>query len=174
MAYGAFQTSVARMATMAVGAVLEPQSAFIDDKKVVETTAGIGVGVLVSRGTNPQTQVVVGVSTVPLGITCRSGDVSGAVGSEVTNLPVYKVTEACPVLRSGQMPVYLAAGTGSGSAGSTALSVTDATGVLQLGAASQAGESDVTGVTLETTMTGAGIALVTVDADSFGCTAYSG
>lgn len=171
MAYGAFQTSVARMDEMAVGAVLEPQSAFIDDKKAVQTSTGIGVGVIVSRGTDPQRQVVVGVSTSPLGISCRAGNVAGALGSEATNTPVYAQYEICPVLRSGQMPVYLASG--SASAGSTTFSVTDSSGVLKLGAATAAGQSNVTGLTLETTMTAAGIALVTIDADSFACTAYT-
>ena len=162
MTYGAFQTAVTRLEKRTSGVLMDGLNADTDNK-IVETAAGVIPGVVVSRGTDPDSQIVLGVSTVVLGIVVRTGDANGALGSEVTNTPVYAQYEVANVLRRGYIWAYT---TGVAFAGSEAISVVDATGVLKLGAAG-VGETDLTNIVLETTMAAAGVALFRIK-DEFG------
>lgn len=161
MTYGAFQTSVARSDLVVNGLLVDPTKADTENF-IVETAAGLTPGVVVSRGTLAN-QVVLGVGTEVLGIVVRSGENFGAVGSEVTNTPVYPQNTVVQILRDGEIYADV---TGTGSAGSTAVNATDATGAIDLGAAA-AGQTNLLGVKLESTMAAAGVARLRIGRNDF-------
>lgn len=162
MTNGAFQTTVSRIPAAVDGLLVDPTKADTESF-LVETAAGLTPGKIVSRGTL-ENQVVLGVSTEVLGIVVRSGENYGADGSEVTNTVLYPQYSVVEVLRSGEI---WAAVTGTGSAGATTINATDATGAIDLGAATT-GETALTGIKLETTMAAAGLAKLRIDRNDFG------
>lgn len=142
-----FQNSIAAPDVAATGVLVEEALAEIESSLAVETAAGIGLGVVVSRGTNPEKQVVIGGDASPdiLGITCRIADQAGAVGSESTNLIVRAYQTPCPVVRNGKVWVTCS---GTGVAGSRQIAYNDTTGAIVLGAAG-AGETQLDPNTVE-------------------------
>ena len=107
----------------------------------VETVAGIGFGVVVSRGTDKERQIVAG-GTDFLGITIRSLDKEGAAN---TGAIQWNEKEAAGILRDG----YIWAVCPSGCNPGDQVKYVNATGVLDSGAA-VAGETQLDGVQWET------------------------
>ena len=141
MTYGAFQSTIADPSVGTPGLLVEEALAEIESSLAVEPAAGIGMGLVVSRGTNPEKQVVLGGDASPdiLGISCRIADQAGQVGSEATNLLVRAYQTPCPVVRKGKVWVPC---TGTGVAGSRQIAYNDTTGAIVLGAAG-AGETQL-------------------------------
>ena len=108
----------------------------------VETTAGIGFGVAVTRGTNPDKQVVMATSANFLGITIRSLEQEGGEAGAIQ----WDVKETAGIMRSG----YIWAVCPTGCLPGAAVKYTDGTGVLDSGAAG-VGETSLDGATWETT-----------------------
>jgi hypothetical protein len=108
------------------GALAYLETPHVTLSRVVETAAGIGFGLVVSRGTDKDKQIGVG-GAVPFGITLRGHEYGNDGADEA-----YDLYDMAPVLRSGYVWVYL---TDSGSAGST-LHYNTTTGVIGLGSAS--------------------------------------
>lgn len=93
----------------------------------VETVAGIGFGVAVSRGTDKDKQAVLG-GTDFIGITVRSLDREGAANTGAIS---YAETESAAIIRSG----YIWAVCPTGCTPGDAVLYTDADGVLDAGTA---------------------------------------
>ena len=111
------------------------------DSRAVETAAGIGFGLAVSRGTDLEKQCVLG-GTAFLGITVRSldreaDDAAGAIE--------YSQYETAAIMRQGYIWATLPAGGNPGDA----ILYNNTTGVLDVGTAG-AGETQLDGATLET------------------------
>lgn len=100
----------------------------------VETAAGIEFGAAASRGTDEETQVVAG-GTSFVGITIRSLDKEGAAN---TGAIKWNEKEAAGLIRSG----YVWAKCPTGCVAGAAVKYTNATGVLDAGAAG-AGETQL-------------------------------
>lgn len=111
--------------------------------RAVETEAGIGFGVAVSRGTTVDTQCKLGGSSF-IGITARTLDREGAVS---TGAIKYAQKETAAILRQG----YIWAVCPSGCVPGNAVNYVIATGVLDSGVAASSAEMDLDGATWETT-----------------------
>jgi hypothetical protein len=126
-------------------AALDGMLADLADKDVVsrsvETAAGVEFGRVVSFGTDPEKQVVLGGDATGIGVAVRSADHENAIGSDNVKYARY---ETAAILRKGYVWCKFS---NTGSAGN-AICYTDADGVLKSGAAST-GETDLVG-TLET------------------------
>jgi hypothetical protein len=122
--------------------------------RLVETVAGIGFGVAVSRGTDKERQVVVG-GTDFLGITIRSLDKEGAAN---TGAIQWNETESAGILRDGYIWATCPAGCNPGDA----VKYTNATGVLDAGAAA-AGETQLDGATWETVAAAGELAVIRIE-----------
>ncbi len=123
----------------------------------VETVAGIGFGVVVSRGTNKERQIVAG-GTDFLGITIRSLDKEGAAN---TGAIQWNEKEAAGILRDGYIWAVCPAGCNPGDA----VKYTDATGVLDAGAAA-AGETQLDGAQWETVAAAGELAVIRIDSSA--------
>jgi hypothetical protein len=136
-----FQNSIADPAVATPGSIVERALAEIESSLAVEPSDGIGLGLVVSRGTNPEKQVVLGGDASPdvLGISARMSDAAGALGSEATNLVIWPYKSSIPILRKGKIWV---ACTGTGVAGSRLVAYDDITGAIVLGTAG-AGETQL-------------------------------
>lgn len=151
MTNGAFQTSYAPQGVAnSPGSVENPNLADIQSRKAVETAAGIVPGVVVSRGTDKENQVAVGAADI-YGITVRGNVVGDATAD---NNGLYRQYEPAGVIRSGYVWANVTA-TGAVAAGSRALFADDATGAIHAGTAST-GQTNLAGVSLETSIAGAG------------------
>jgi len=149
-----FQNSISDPAAATPGLVVREALADIESGLAVEDAAGIGLGVVVSRGTTPDAQVTLGddASSDVLGITCRVANAEGALGSEATNAVTYAQYETIPVIRRGYVWVYC---TGTGNAGSRNINYNDTTGAIDLGTATT-GETQLYGAELCNTITSSG------------------
>ena len=119
----------------------------------VETVAGIGFGVAVSRGTNAERQIVAGGSDF-LGITIRSLDKEGAAN---TGAIQWNEKEAAGVLRSGYIWAVCPTGCNPGDA----VKYTDATGVIDAGAPG-AGETAIANAQWETVAVAGELAVIRI------------
>lgn len=123
----------------------------------VETVAGIDFGVAVSRGTNKDKQVTLG-GTDYLGVTVRSLEREGVMN---TGAIKYSEKESASVLRLGYIYAVCPAGCVPGDA----VKYTNATGVLDAGAAA-AGETQLDGAKWESTTTAGGIGIVRIESSA--------
>lgn len=123
----------------------------------VETVAGIGFGVAVSRGTDLERQVVAG-GTAFLGITIRSLDKEGAAN---TGAIQWNEKEAAGILRDG----YIWAVCPSGCNPGDPVNYVNATGVLDSGAA-VAGETALDGAQWETVAAAGELAVIRIDSSA--------
>lgn len=108
----------------------------------VEGASGIGFGVAVSRGTDPEKQIVAGGDDTFIGVTIRD---LGREGVANTGAIKYSETETAGVMRDGYLWVVCPSGCNPGDQAN----YVDATGVIDSGAAA-AGETDIVGATFET------------------------
>jgi hypothetical protein len=146
----AFQTSIGVQAKATPGLVVDPDLADISSNMLVEPAAGIGPGLVVSRGTDVEKQVDLGGADV-FGITIRWADLYGPGYDPNTGL--WKQYAPIPCIHTGYVWVEVDAAD-TGDAGSRAISCNNTTGQVVLGAAG-AGEQNLLGCTLMNTV-GAG------------------
>lgn len=121
---------------------------------LVETVAGIGFGVAVSRGTDKERQVVVG-GTDFCGITIRSLDKEGAAN---TGAIQWNETESAGILREGYIWAVIPTGGNPGDA----IKYNNTTGVLDVGAAG-AGETQLDGAQLDTVTAAGELGVIRLD-----------
>ena len=107
----------------------------------VETVAGIEFGVAVSRGTDKNTQCVLGAADF-IGITVRDVAREGSASGDIK----YSETETAGVLRNG----YLWVTCPSGATAGAAVKCNSSTGVIDAGTAG-AGETQLDGAVWDTT-----------------------
>lgn len=117
----------------------------------VETVAGIGFGVAVSRGTNKERQIVAG-GTDFTGITIRSLDKEGAAN---TGAIQWNEKEAAGIMRDGYIWAVCPTGCNPGDQ----VKYTDATGVIDSGAAG-AGETQLDGAQWDTVAAAGELAVI--------------
>jgi hypothetical protein len=122
-------------------------------KDVVSRLAegAIAPGIVVSRGTDPDNQVVPGGDAAAWGLSVRDP----AREVDASGDPTYDDTDTVAVMRKGYMWVTVADAGVPGDA----LNYVDATGAIGVGAP-EAGETALTEVTLETTVGAGGLAVV--------------
>lgn len=101
-----------------------------------ETVAGIPFGVAVSTGTDPDKECILGGATGFLGISIRSLEREGVQGSGVIQ---YDEKETVGIIRNG----YVWATCPSGCNPGDKVNFVEATGVLDSGAASGTGETEL-------------------------------
>ena len=117
----------------------------------VETVAGIGFGVAVTRGTDADKQIVPAASADFLGVTIRSLEQEGGEAGAIK----WDVKETAGVMRSG----YIWAVCPTGCVPGDAVNYADGTGVLDSGAAG-AGSTSLDGASWETTAVAGELAVV--------------
>lgn len=100
----------------------------------IETVAGVGFGVVVSRGTDKDRQAILGGTTGILGVTIRELSREGAIN---TGAIKYSEKETAAILREG----YIWAVCPSGCVPGDAVNFVEATGVLDSGAPAGTGET---------------------------------
>jgi len=135
------QTSYSINQRIAVAGTIFDLNPYDNVSRDVETAAGIGFGLAVSRGTDEQRQVVVGGAAF-LGLTVRALDREGAAN---TGLVSYSEKETAAIMRSG----YIYAECVSGCTAGDSANYNTITGVIDSGAAG-AGEVLIEGATWET------------------------
>ena len=113
------------------------------DSFLAEGAAGIGFGLVVSRGTNDG-QAIIGGDATGIGVTVRDLAREGAAN---TGVVAYAEKETMAVMRFGSGSKIFATIPTGGSAGDV-LNYNDTTGVIDAGVA-VAGETDIAGATLE-------------------------
>lgn len=123
--------------------------------RACETAAGIGFGLVVSRGTDPDVEAVIG-GTVPIGITVRSLEREGAANSGDVK---YSVTETMAVMRKGGIWCKNPDGCVPGNL----VNYVEATGVLGTGAPSGAAETALNGARWDSTAAAGELALLRLD-----------
>ena len=121
--------------------------------RAVETAAGIGFGVAVTRGTDPDKQIVLAASADFLGIAIRSLEKEGGTAGDIQ----WNVKETAGIMRSG----YIWAVCPTGCVPGSAVNYADGTGVLDSGAAG-ASETQLNGATWETTASAGELAVVRI------------
>jgi hypothetical protein len=119
--------------------------------RAVETAGGIAFGVAVTRGTDPDKQIVLGKSGDFLGITVRSLEKEGGDAGAIQ----WNAKETAGVMRSG----YIWAVCPTGCVPGDAVNYADGTGVLDSGAAG-AGSTSLDGASWETTAVAGELAVV--------------
>lgn len=137
----AAQTSYSINQAKAYAGMLYAQAPHQISSFTVETAAGIPFGVAVSRGTDKESQAVLGGSDY-VGITVRSLEREGGNAGTVQ----YSEKETAGVLREGFVWAICPTGCTAGDS----VNYTTATGVLDAGTAG-AGEAQIAGATWETT-----------------------
>lgn len=131
--------------------VLFGQGPWDVQSRSVETAAGIGAAVAVSRGTNKDEQVVVG-GTDFFGITIRSLEREGQAN---TNLFLYEQKQTAGILRDGSIMVTCPTGCTPGQ-----LAFYDnTTGVIDQGTAG-VGETQLDGAVWDSTAAAGGLAVL--------------
>lgn len=128
------------------------------DSMSVETAAGIAFGVAVSRGTDPDRQIVLGGDAAFYGITIRSleregDDAAGAIS--------YSEKETAGVMRKGYIWVVCPTGCVPGDS----VKYNDTTGVIDAGVAG-AGETQLNNASFETTAAAGGLAVLKLETTS--------
>ena len=121
--------------------------------RAVETAAGIGFGVAVTRGTDPDKQVVLATSANFLGITVRSLEKEGGDAGAIR----WNVKETAGIMRVG----YIWAVCPTGCVPGNAVNYADGTGILDSGAAG-ASETQLDGATWETTASAGELAVIRI------------
>ncbi len=121
----------------------------------VEPAAGIGFGVAVTRGTDPDTQIDLAGSASFVGITIRSLEHEGAANTGDIQWRQY---QTAGVMREGYIWAVCPAGCVPGNA----VKYTDATGVIDAGAAG-VGETQLDGATWETTAAAGELAVIRLE-----------
>ena len=121
----------------------------------VETVAGINFGVAVSRGTDKESQVVLGGDATFLGVTIRD---LGREGAANTGDIKYNENETAGVMRKGYIWVVCPTGCVPGDVAN----YVDATGVIDSGVAA-AGETDIVGATFETVAAAGELAVLRIN-----------
>jgi hypothetical protein len=119
--------------------------------RAVETAGGIAFGVAVTRGTDPDKQIVLGKSGDFLGITVRSLEKEGGDAGAIR----WNVKETAGIMRAG----YIWAVCPTGCVPGDAVNYADGTGVLDSGAAG-AGSTSLDGASWETTAVAGELAVV--------------
>lgn len=147
------QTSYSIKQPLAYAGLIYAQAPHDVVSRMVETVAGIGFGVAVSRGTNKERQIVAGGSDF-LGVTIRSLEKEGAAN---TGDIQWNEKEAAGVLRSGYIWVVCPAGCNPGDA----VKYTNATGVIDAGAAG-AGETAIANAKWETVAAAGELAVIRI------------
>lgn len=148
------QTSYSLRQPKAYAGLIYAQAPHDIVSRKVETAAGIGFGVAVSRGTDKENQIVVG-GTDFLGITIRSLDKEGAAN---TGAILWNQKESAGVVRNGYIWAVCPAGCTAGAA----VKYVNATGVLNAGAAG-AGETNLVGAKWETTAAAGELAVIRIE-----------
>lgn len=121
--------------------------------RAVETTAGADFGIVVSRGTDKEKQIVIGGADV-LGVTVREISREGSADGSIK----YSAKEAAGVMRKG----YIWATIPTGGTAGAALKYNTTTGVIDAGAPA-AGEAALTNSTLETTTAAGAVGVIRVN-----------
>lgn len=121
--------------------------------RAVETAAGIGFGVAVTRGTDPDKQIVLAASADFLGIAIRSLEKEGGTAGDIQ----WNVKETAGIMRSG----YIWAVCPTGCVPGNAVNYADGTGILDSGAAG-ASETQLDGATWETTASAGELAVIRI------------
>lgn len=119
----------------------------------VETAAGIGFGVAVSRGTDKERQVVVG-GTDFIGITVRDLHKEGSANGAIK----WNENETAAVMRSGEIWCVCPTGCNPGDA----VNYVNTTGVLDSGAA-VAGETQLDGAYWDSTASAGELAVIRIE-----------
>lgn len=122
----------------------------------MESTAGVGFGVAVSRGTDKSRQVVLG-GTDFLGVTVRDLSEEGSANGDV----VIEENATAGIMREGYIWAVCPTGCNAGDA----VKYTDATGILDSGSAG-AGETALNGATWETTAAAGELAVIRIETTS--------
>lgn len=128
------QTSYSIKQAIAYAGLIYAQAPKDIISRAVETAAGVGFGVVVSRGTDPDKECVLGGTSDILGVTVRSLDREGVAN---TGAIKYNQYETAGIMRDG----YIWAVCPSGCVPGDAVNFVEATGVLDSGAPSGTGET---------------------------------
>lgn len=147
------QTSYSIKQPKAYAGLVYAQSPHDIVSRDVETVAGIGFGVAVSRGTDKERQIDAGGADF-IGITIRSLDKEGAAN---TGAIQWNETESAGVLRTGYIWTACPAGCNPGDA----VKYTNATGVIDAGAP-VAGETAIANAQWETVAAAGGLAVIRI------------
>lgn len=145
------QTSYSIKQPVAYAGMIYAQAPHDIVSKSVETVAGIGFGVAVSRGTDKDRQIVLG-GTAFTGITIRSLDKEGAASTAAVK---WNETETAGVMRSGYIWAICPSGCNPGDK----VNYVNATGVIDSGTAS-AGETQLDGAQWDTTAAAGELAVI--------------
>lgn len=121
----------------------------------VETVAGVGFGVVVSRGTDKDRQAILGGTTGILGITVRSLDREGVIN---TGAIKYSENETAAIMRDG----YIWAICPTGCVPGDAVNFVEATGVLDSGAPAGTGETGLDDCFWDSTAAAGALAILRV------------
>jgi len=122
--------------------------------RAIETVAGAGFGIAVSRGTDKDTQAAIG-GTDLLGITVRVLDMEGAAN---TGALKYSETDTAAIMNDG----YIWAVCPTGCTPGDLVNYVAATGVLDSGAAAGAGERLINGAYWDSTAAAGGLAVLRI------------
>jgi len=148
------QTSYSIGIRAALAGLLYAQAPHDIVSRAVETVAGIGFGVAVTRGTDADKQIDLAGSADFLGITIRSLEQEGGEAAAIQ----WDQYETAGVMREGYIWAVCPAGCVPGNA----VKYTDGTGVLDAGAAG-AGETQLDGATWETTAAAGELAVIRLE-----------
>lgn len=148
------QTSYALSQAKAYAGLIYAGSPKTVVSRAVETAAGIGFGLVVSQGTNKETQVVLG-GTSFFGITVRALDREGVINTGAIKYDQY---ESAAILRQG----YVWAVCPDGCTAGDLVNYVEATGVLGAGAPVGTGESGIDGARWETTAAAGELAVLSI------------
>lgn len=148
------QTSYSLKQAVAYAGTIYAQAQKDIVSRSVETAAGIGFGVAVSRGTDKEQQIVIG-GTDFLGITIRDLSKEGAAN---TGDIKWNQKETAGVMRNGYIWAVCPTGCNPGDA----VKYVNATGVLDAGAAG-AGETQLDGAQWESTASAGALAVIRIE-----------
>ncbi len=148
------QTSYAIQQAVAYAGLLYAQAPHDIISRDVETVAGIGFGIAVSRGTDKDRQIILGGDDTFIGVTIRDLAREGAANTAAIK---YSEKESAAVLRDGYVWVVCPSGCVPGDQAN----YVDATGVIDSGAAG-AGETNIVGATFETTAAAGELAVLRI------------
>jgi len=128
------QTSYEIKQPNAYAGLLADQNPHETISRDIETVAGVNFGVVVSRGTDPDRQALIGGTDNILGVTIRELTREGAVN---TGAIKYNEKETAAILREG----YIFAVCPTGCVPGDPVNFIEATGILDSGAPSGTGET---------------------------------
>lgn len=148
------QTSYDLDQAVAYAGLIYAQAPHDISSRAVETAAGIGFGLAVSRGTDKEKEAVLG-GTDFLGISVRALDREGAIN---TGDIEYKQYESMSILRKG----YIWAVCPDGCTAGDPVNYVNATGVFGAGAA-VAGETQLDGAVWDTSAAAGELAVIRIE-----------